>query len=63
MSPGPNCVIGVKTTMDFYNYFHAPRSVYMQPLENILSLKLESKVNFLLGTLLKRMLQCVPKIR
>lgn len=63
MSPGPNCVIGIKTIEDFYNYFRAPRAVYMQPLENILSLKLENKVNFLLGTLLRRMLHCVPRVR
>lgn len=37
--------------------------MYMQPLENILSLKLENKVNFLLGMLLRRMLHCVPRVR
>lgn len=47
----------------FLQLLHVPRAVYMQPLENIPSLKLENEANFLLGTLSRRMLQCVPKIR
>lgn len=47
----------------FSQLLHVPRAVYMQPLENIPSLKLENEANFLLGTLSRGMLQCVPKIR
>lgn len=50
MSPGPCFVIGIETTVDFYYYFHAPRPVCVQPLENILSLQSENKGSFLMGT-------------